>query len=153
MTWGGASVGKLRDKGIKAVERVKTWTGHALHLLSSVCPVSLLNSIYRDFPGQGTPTGLCGVLGPACGEGAVAHRARVPVGSGAGGTSCECFPEELQPCTHGYAWFVKRTSAQLERRGEVCEPGLGENMALGQILEGLGVPSWLLEGLKVSSSF
>lgn len=129
----------------------KTWAGHTELLLSSVCPVSLLNSISRYFPGQGAPSGLCGVLGPAAGEGNVVHRACVPVGPGTGETRLWVFPEELHSCTHGHAWFAEGTSAQLGRREEICEPDLAETMALGRYWRGQRVESWLVQGLTVSS--
>lgn len=116
----------------------KTWADHALHLPSCL-PCLLIKLLSQIFSWAGGPHRFVWGL-----RGSMWKRGRGSQGSCACGSGeglerpgCECFPEELQSCTLGYAWFVQRTSNQLVRRGEVCEPGLGETMALGQMLEGL----------------
>lgn len=58
------------------------------------------------------------VLGPAAGEGAVAHRA--PVGAGIGDSRLGMFPEELHSCTVGLPGLVRELQPSW-REGESSE--------------------------------
>lgn len=140
-----------RDKGTKSVEHAKKNLGWPLLLLGSICPVSLLNSIYRYFPGQRPPTGLCGVLGPAAGEGAVAHRAGVVQALERAG--CEC---SLRNCTsvHMDVPGLLRELQPSWREGERSVSWVWQRLLpWDRYWRGQRVASWLPEGLKVSSSF
>lgn len=130
VAWGGARVGKQRDKGIKAVERVWTRAGRALCLLSG-CPVSLLNSISKYFPGRGAPYAAC-----ACvyGWGLSASGWRRGRGSQ---RSCVCGTRNQK---HQDVWvFPWGTAAPCVR---VCIPNLSANFQPDELARRLRSGSW-----------